>query len=126
VPGDQDALAQGGQDLHGGDAGAGGGAGHSLNGEGGDAGQLQHAGQLVIVEEHGVEPVDMAAPKGQDLLADMDDAPIGEIRAFRAAGDGASGIPVERAGGFYSGGREPAGGAGARYRPRWSSSKSGS
>ena len=68
VPGDEDAVGQGGHDLHGGDAGAGRGAGRGLHRQAGDAGRLQHALQGVIIPQDGVVAVDVPAAEQVDLL----------------------------------------------------------
>ncbi len=79
VPGHQHPLAQGGEHLHGGDAAARRDARHGLDGQGGDARQLQHAFQAVVVEQHGVVPVHVPAPEEVHLPPAVDDLPVGEV-----------------------------------------------
>ena len=84
-----------GDDLHHIDAGTGRTARRGLDGQTRHARHLQGAGQVVVLPEHGVAAVDVAAPEKQRLLAAVNDAPIGKIGALFFDHHRAVGISVE-------------------------------
>ena len=87
LPGDQHAAADGGVDLHGADAGAGGDAGDGLDRQAGEAGDLERPVEAVVVGQEGVLAVDVPAAEEQVLLVAEDDPAVGEIRMGGFVGD---------------------------------------
>ncbi len=112
LPGDEDALLEGAVELHGGDAGAGGGAGHVLEGQLGQAGKLEQPLQVRLAHHEGVFAVDVqAAEQGGGAVLE-DDAPVGKIGPGALVVDGANGVAIQgqRAagapGGFHQAGQQ--------------------
>ncbi|HLE50556.1 MAG TPA: hypothetical protein VI755_00740 [Anaerolineales bacterium] len=81
--------------MHGGDAAARGDTRHGLGRQGGDTRQLQDAIQAVVMEQHGVEAVDVPATEEVHLPPLVDDLPVGKVSPFRAVFHGAIGFAVE-------------------------------
>ena len=95
VPGNQDAPAQGSDDLHGGNARTRRKPGGILDGQGGDAGELINALHAKIMIQQGVGVVNVPAPEQVYLLAAVDDLPVGKIGMLGAHIHGVERVAVE-------------------------------
>jgi len=76
VPGDQDAILQGGDELHGGNARPGRQAGGILDRLAGDTRHLEHAFQTVVSPQDGIVAVEMPAAAQLRLPAAKNDLPV--------------------------------------------------
>ncbi|MPM41450.1 hypothetical protein SDC9_88105 [bioreactor metagenome] len=95
VPGHQNVVAHGGEDLHGGDARARRGTRRRLNGQGSDARRFQHALQAVIGQQKGIALVQVQTPCQVHLLPVINNMPVREVRAFFLVHGAARFIAVE-------------------------------
>jgi hypothetical protein len=66
-----------------------------LQRQGGDPADLNYAVKLIIVPQHGVLSVNVAATEEVDLLAAIDDPSVGKISAFLPPAHPASSLSVE-------------------------------
>ncbi len=95
LPRHKHAAAQGGGDLHGADAGAGGDAVDRLDGQAGEAGDFERAVDAVVVGQEGVLAVEMPAAAQQVLLVAEDHPPVGEVGMRLFVQDVLPGVAVE-------------------------------